>query len=527
MRVFEHRRDAEYLQLLNERLTISGPNGLLAKAVNIVNPFEHEGKKFTRCCRIDFAGVAATNLFDTGHNVVPTSAADLLENLFAQADELNEAGIFIKLRFLLVYPYCTYAIARMQAELSRNRSSIGHPQYNRDFHLVESVDEDMFKQSSFVIAQTLMLEQIQEWIDKYSWPPLGAIESTQSVNRAFIRFASVSPNLCVLFVNDTIFTDPYLLAKELRERKRLAHLAPLVQIEKSENPNTFAAFDDHFRYIWDLDQTIYAEDATYYQTGRPNTLKLVKPPEKITFENKAKYIKLKAPSFSDSDIQKWRFKVSRVLNRHCTLPAATPSSESLFITCSWEKGGDSRAIPNSFAQELSLMLETDFGRLRPDPVLSVHIMEGVAGEFLTRQLYARLEESTLALVLMTGDIQDSDGKLYCRPNVYHELGFLMKHIGTDRVIIVREEGITIPSNIQDVIRVEFSRDKMILCYREILQWLARTCSFSPNTVLEALQKHSVRLQKSVVEGGIDQTEGREAARKIERDILSFNSNPIS
>jgi hypothetical protein len=526
MRVFEHRRDEEYLQVLRERLTIDGPNGLLAKAVKIANPIQHEDKIYTRCCRIDFAGVAATNLFDAGHNIVPTSVADCIEELFAKYESLNNKGVFIKLRFLLVYPYCTYAIARMQAELSRNRSSMRHPQYNRDFHLVESVDEDMFKQSSFVRAQTLMLEQLQEWVDRYEWSPLVKKESGESINRAFIRFASVSPNTCVLFVNDTIFTDAYLLAKELRETKRLAHLAPLVQIDKSASPKTFDAFDDHFRYIWDLDQTIYADDATYYQTGKPNTLKLVKPPEKITYENKAAYIKIKAPSFSDVDIQKWRFKVSRVLNRHCTLPAATPSSESLFITCSWEKGKDGRSIPNLYAQELLTVLEIDFGRVRPDPVLSIHIMEGVAGEFLTRQLYARLEESTLGLILMTGDIQGNDGKLYCRPNVYHELGFLMKHIGTDRVIIVREEGIVIPSNIQDVIRVEFSKDKIILCYTEILQWLARTCSFSRSTILEALQKHHTRLQASIVEGGIDQAEGQETARKVERDITSFNVNPV-
>jgi hypothetical protein len=521
MKVFKHRRDEEYLQVLRESLTIEGPNGLLAKAVPITTPIQQEGRTFTRCCRIDFAGIAATNLFDAGQNIVDTSVADCLENLFANSQELNKEGIFIKLRFLLVYPYCTYAISRMQAELSRNRSSMSQPLYGRDFSLVEAVDEDMFKQSSYVRAQTLMLEQVQEWIDKYSWANWGITGSSQSINLAYIRFAPVSPNFCMLFVNDTIFTDAYLLAKERREKKRLAHLAPLLQIDKSDNPRTFSAFDDHFRYLWDLDVTIYADDATYYQPGKPNTLKLIKPPEKITFENKAARIKNKVPNFSDEDIQKWRFKVSRLLNRHCALPSPTPSSESLFITCSWETGKDGRAAPNSDAQELFTMLEFDFGRLRPDPLLSVHIMEGVTGEFFTKQLYARLEDSTLGLVIMTGDIQGVDGNSYCRPNVYHELGFLMRHLGPDRVILVCEKGIVIPSNIQDVIRVNFPRERLILYYRDILNWLARVCSFNRNTVLEALDKHRTRLQMSVVEGGIDQAEGQDAIKRVDKDIESY------
>src|SRR5438094_756438 len=105
MRVFESRRDASYLDLLNQRLTIEGPDGLLARAVEIAKPVERDGRIFTHCCRIDFTGVAATNLFDAGCNFVPTSAADRLEDLFERAHVLNDAGVFIKIRILLVYPY--------------------------------------------------------------------------------------------------------------------------------------------------------------------------------------------------------------------------------------------------------------------------------------------------------------------------------------------------------------------------------------------------------------------------------------
>lgn len=524
MEVFPHRRDEAYLAILRERLTIDGPNGLLAKAVKITVPFEHQGQRFTRLCRIDFAGIAATNLFDAGHDIVDSSVADCIQNLFEKSAQLNSNGVFIKLRFLLVYPYSTSALSRMQAELSRNRSSMAQPSYTRDFSLVESVDEDMFKQSSYVRSQTLMLEQLQEWIDKYSWPMFGMKEPSQSSNRVYLRFAPVSPNLCMLFINDCLFTDAYLLAKKMRESKRLAHLAPLVQICSGDNPTAFSAFDDHFRYLWDLDTSVYHDDATYYQRGKPNTLKLIKPPSKITFENKAAQIKAKVPTFSDEDIRKWRFKVSRLLNRHCTLPAPAPNVESLFITCSWEERPDHLAVPNGDAQELATMLEIDLGRLRQDPVISVHIMEGVTGEFFTKQLYASLEDCTLGLVLMTGDIKGTNGNLYCKPNVYHEHGYLMRHLPVGRLMLVCEGGIVIPSNIQDVIRANFSRGKLILQYRDILSWLTRVCLLDRNTIVDALERHYLRLDKTVVEGVIDFEEAEEAKKKVMKDIQFHTSS---
>ena len=522
MNVYEHRRDLTYLAVLDERMAIDGPNGLLAKAIKISRPFldEDKGKTYDRLCRIDFAGIAGTNLFDTGGNIVSTSVAHRLEALLRELDTLNAQGVFVKLRFLLVYPYCTYAISRMQAELSRNRSSMEHPQFERDFSLVESVDKEMFNQTSFVRSQTVMLEQLQEWMEHYGWTPIVGGRSTKGVNRIHIRFAPVSPNQCLLFINDTIFVDAYLLAKKQRETKRCANIAPLIEVNQAESRETFDAFNDHFRYLWDLDMTIYADDATHYEPGKGQSLRMMKTPDIITFERKAAHIRAKVEGVSDELIQKWRFKVARLLNRHCTLPAATPSSESLFITCSWEKGKDKTTIPNTTAQHLSKILETDFGSLREDPLLSVNIMQGAAGEFLTAQLYARLQESTLAIVLMTADIKDKSGTLYSKPNVYHELGYLMKHIGRDRVLLVCEEGTMIPANIQDLIRVTFTRGKLALAYHEIVHWLNRTCSFGADVTIKVLEQHVARLGS---DKGLGRWARQAAVKKAAEDIETLRN----
>jgi hypothetical protein len=519
--VFKDRRDETYLKTLRERLTIDGTNGLLSRAIKIATPSHRQGQAFTRRCRIDFAGIAATNLFDTGCNFVDSCVADCLEDLFKNSTVFNEQGIFIELRFLLIYPYSTSAISRIQAERSRNRSSMANPSYVRDFSLVESVDEDMFMQSTYVRAQELMLEQLQEWVDKYAWPIYGMKEPSESPNRVYLRFAPVSPNLCMLFVNDCVFTDAYLLAKETREATRLAQLAPLVQICSVDDPKTFAAFEDHFRYLWDLDTSIYHSDATDYQRGRPATLKAIKRPASITFENKGAHIKAKVPTYSDDDVRKWRFKVSRLLTRHSTLPAPAPDVEALFITCSWQQGADGIFVPNADAQELAKMLEIDLGQRRRDPVISVRILEAVKGEFLTKQLFATLEGCTLGLVLMTGDIKGDDNKSYSKPNVYHEHGFLMKHLPSQRVMLACETGIVIPSNIHDVPRTDFSRQKLILQYREVLVWLGQVCLLAPSIMVEALQRHSTRLNESVGNGIIEIGEAKEAKRKVSQDLESY------
>jgi|GEM_PF-232723 len=515
MNVYEHRRDVAYLDDLRERLTIDGPNGLMTRAIPIESAFESEGRIYDRCCRIDFAGISATNLFDTGENFAPSSVAECMAELFRDAKRLNEQGIFVKLRFLLIYPYSAYAFARIQAEASRNRASMKEPKYRRNLQLIESVDEETFQRSFLVRTQLAMLEQLQEWVDDAGW-------TATSINRAVVRFTPISPNLCSLTVNDTVFADAYLLAKRNRATTHCESLLPLVAIRQADNPSTFDAIMDHFRYLWDLDVTLDCEDATYYQRQTPGSLQHLKTPDIITFEAKATKLRNKVMAVSDEELRRWRFKVSRILRRYCVLPAPTPSAESLFITCSWKRSGDQRSVPNDGARELSRMIEGDFGRERPDKdaLLSVHIMEGVAGEFLTQQLYSRLEEATLGLILMTSDLIGQDGKGYCKPNVYHELGYLMKHLRTERMVIVCEEGTELPSNIHDVIRIEFPKDKVVLAYKEIVEWLVKRCSFSKTVSRDALGSLKQRLNLFTTSGRITKAEGAAAVGRIDGESAS-------
>lgn len=512
MRIYAHRYEDDYLSLLRERLTIGGPNGLAARAVKITVPREHDGVLYDRCCRIDFAGIAATTLFDFGRNYTSIGCADLMKDLFSNVAELNQDGIFAKLRILLVYPYSAYAFSRIQAESTPNRSSMEEPVYPRNLDTVESVDQRMFTQSHFVTSQANMLDQIQEWTDTFGW-------GQDSLNRATVRLAPTSPDLCLLFVNDTVFMDTYLLAKEVRAKKRCASLAPLVQVDRSEDGAAFSALDDHFRYLWDLDLSMFCQDATSYEKGVPGSLGRIKAPTMISFDSKAARIRLKNPALSDAQTTTWKGRMGRVLGRFCMEPAPSPGSESVFITCSWETV-DGQATPNRYARELSKLLETDFGHSRTHPLLSVFIMQGAAGEFFTQQLYARLDESTLAVVLLTADIAGNDGISYSKPNVYHELGYLMKRLGPKRVAIVCENGVMVPSNVHDVIRIDLEPNKPLLAYSKIGEWIIRTAALGATVKGEFENWQSARLDAAVTNGDLPHKEAKKARERL-REMLGL------
>lgn len=512
MKLFKTRREEEYLKVLRERLTIDGPNGLLARSLKVARPVEADGKQYTHCCRIDFLGLAASNLLDAGGEYVPSSVADCLERIFENVQALNEQKRFVKIRFLFCYPYSAYAVSRIQAESTRNRSSIDEPRYIRDFNLIEQVNETTFLQSALMRNQTNGLEQIQIWVDKYDW-------NLTTLNKVVVRFTPVSPDLCALIINDTVFCDAYLNAKKSRLAKRAAIVAPLLQIERDENNDAFEGIEDHFRFLWDLDTTLDCEDATNYQSKVPNSLMRIKSPRQIDFSKKAERLRRRNPQITENEVNHWRFVVTRLFDRFCIDLVPTPNSESLFIACSWEKSKDQRFVPNRSARQMFSFLDEDFGFGLEKPLISVNIMEAASGDFLTRQLYARLQQSTLAIILLTMDISGVNGERFTKPNVYHELGYLMRHLEARRLLVVCEEGVNVPSNIHDLVRVDFHTDKLALCYKDILDWLTRASTFIPNQVLEhACRLHLKRIDEMMNSNAFTNEEAEMSKQHLREDL---------
>ena len=189
----------------------------------------------------------------------------------------------------------------------------------------------------------------------------------------------------------------------------------------------------------------------------------------------------------------------------------------MFIACSWNAGEDGKSTPNHYARELAGWLEEDFGQKRDVPLLSVHVLEAATGESLARQVYARLREATLGITILTGDIIVNEVK-YTKPNVYHELGYLMRHLDWQQILILREGGVYYPSNVGDIVYIDIPPKKLALCYREIVLWLHKQCSFVRDEVAKkALTQHEKRLRDLIVSASLAQPEGDEAIRRIGED----------
>lgn len=78
-----------------------------------------------------------------------------------------------------------------------------------------------------------------------------------------------------------------------------------------------------------------------------------------------------------------------------------------------------------------------------------------------RTILSKLWESSLqcdsAVIVMTGDDLDAAGQSRARENVIHEIGFFQGKYGLDRVCLLHEEGVSIPSNIHGLVYTPFPK----------------------------------------------------------------------
>lgn len=78
-----------------------------------------------------------------------------------------------------------------------------------------------------------------------------------------------------------------------------------------------------------------------------------------------------------------------------------------------------------------------------------------------RTILAKLWEASCqcdsAVIVMTGDDSDAAGQARARENVIHEIGFFQGKYGLDRVCLLHEEDVSIPSNFQGLVYTPFPK----------------------------------------------------------------------
>lgn len=91
-----------------------------------------------------------------------------------------------------------------------------------------------------------------------------------------------------------------------------------------------------------------------------------------------------------------------------------------------------------------------------------------AGYSIQEVLNDMLDESSLALIVLTGEDLDMEGKYHARENVIHELGLFQGRLGFKRAIALKEEGVTEFSNIHGLNQLRFSKDNIKEVFGDVL-----------------------------------------------------------
>lgn len=491
MRVFVDRNSEDFRNFISSMMEVES---LKQTAVTIKEPEKVNGITYTKCIRIDLMGMCSSLFFDRSHEITQFDLYDALVNLIRSSDQLSKEGIFIKIRVLLLYPFCISALTRMYAEFSTNRASISEPAYPRDFTVLDDLSERDFWGSSFNVTQQTVLSQINELRSLIS-----NVENwSKSNNQFLVQYTPTHININYIQLNNTVFVEPYVYAKENRHSRRCSIATPVTVID---DESKCRLFEDNFRYLWQNDVTIVEDDAIEIKNGRPHIL----PPQSIKYQNKSSNIKKrlidsKQPD-KDADINKlernWvNYVTHHLMYRFCDKSLFQIIPENIFITCSW-KTVDGTSSPHPIAQEIKSFFSKC---IRKD----AHILEATTRHTLSKQVYDSLDASEAAIVLLTKDacIEDTS---FSRPNIYIELGYLLKQVGRENVLIIAENGVYIPTDIQDIPRFEYT-DQLYLILPKIIKCLLGMNIIHSNNLQEVKTRLQNYLQDKLVSGYIAQND---------------------
>jgi predicted nucleotide-binding protein len=96
-----------------------------------------------------------------------------------------------------------------------------------------------------------------------------------------------------------------------------------------------------------------------------------------------------------------------------------------------------------------------------------------AGHSIRDALEDMLDESSFALLVMTGEDEDKEGKLHARENVIHETGLFQGNLGFSRAIVLLEGGTEEFSNLAGIQQIRFAKGNIKEAFGEVLAVLKR------------------------------------------------------
>lgn len=104
----------------------------------------------------------------------------------------------------------------------------------------------------------------------------------------------------------------------------------------------------------------------------------------------------------------------------------------------------------------------------------------IAGIATTARLSELLDAAAIALLVMTAEDEQIDGKIRARENVVHEVGLFQGRLGFTRAIVLLEEGCEEFSNIHGLGQIRFPKGNISAKFEDIRAILEREGLIEPS-----------------------------------------------
>ena len=163
---------------------------------------------------------------------------------------------------------------------------------------------------------------------------------------------------------------------------------------------------------------------------------------------------------TSSDVEKV-FEVLESNAEKCRLPVPPPEKPKIFI--GHGQNPQWRDLKDHLHEKHGLDVEA-------------YELGARAGLTVKEILDDMLTSSSLALLVLTGEDEDAQGKLHARENVIHELGLFQGHLGWRRTIALLEEDVEEFSNIHGINQIRFKKGNIQETFGEVLATIKREFS---------------------------------------------------
>lgn len=80
------------------------------------------------------------------------------------------------------------------------------------------------------------------------------------------------------------------------------------------------------------------------------------------------------------------------------------------------------------------------------------------GRTVLQKLDEEAKKCSVAVIVMTGDDMTHEGEIRARENVMHEIGYFQGKYGLNKIVLLHEQGVNIPSNIIGLVYISFPKD---------------------------------------------------------------------